>query len=276
MSSDTPDLTPPPPQVTTPYSAPPASAGTGTVRKRVVGLVLGLILAVIAAFVLYFLWVRTQVEAYYLPSESMTPTLHKGDRFLADKTAYRNGTLPKRGDIVVFDGPPEATDGQKGISFVKRIVALPGDTVQIKPAQIALDGERLNPLELEFLDVHSYLRNCLHIPDDTGIKIYPDHVTLEDGTTFSATQIAAKMGHPKSELVLTPGRLFVNGAPVEESYTREDPDYPYPFDGTPAPPLAPNQVFVLGDNRNRSKDSHIWGPLEVGRLTGRVLPPHTP
>jgi signal peptidase I len=77
----------------------------------------------------------------YVPSGSMNPTIVEGDRLLVDKHIYglrvpfsltrlTQGQDPSRGDIIVFDSPRDGT------SLVKRVIAIPGDTV-------ALDGERL-------------------------------------------------------------------------------------------------------------------------------------
>src|SRR5579863_8397465 len=77
----------------------------------------------------------------YVPTGSMNPTILEGDRLLIDKHVYglrvpfslihlTRGDNPDRGDIVVFDSPRDGT------SLVKRVIALPGDSV-------ALDGERL-------------------------------------------------------------------------------------------------------------------------------------
>jgi len=70
------------------------------------------------------------LEAFYLPSESMMPALRRGDRILANKTAWRVQNL-KHDDCIVFR-PPD----QRDLNYIKRIIGLPGDTVTI-------DGERV-------------------------------------------------------------------------------------------------------------------------------------
>lgn len=67
---------------------------------------------------------------------SMDPTLNAGDTLLINRTAYRFSS-PKRGDIIVF----KLSDDQKASTHIKRIVGLPGETVQIKEGQILIDGE---------------------------------------------------------------------------------------------------------------------------------------
>jgi signal peptidase I len=69
-------------------------------------------------------------QAFYIPSESMVPTLKVGDRVLVNKLSYKLGDV-HRGDIVVFKAPPEArSDGIDDL--VKRVIGLPGDTVEAR------------------------------------------------------------------------------------------------------------------------------------------------
>ncbi|WP_035984668.1 signal peptidase I [Leptolyngbya sp. KIOST-1] len=162
---------------------PPAAKVKGVLRETIetVGL------SVLLAFGL-----RTFVaEARYIPSESMLPTLEINDRLIIDKLSYDFGQ-PQRGDIVVFR--PPAALGQTD-AFIKRLVALPSDVVEVKD-----------------------------------------------------------------------GQLFINGEPQYEPYIAAQPDYEY---GPVTVP--PNSYLVLGDNRNRSFDSHAWGFLPEDHLIGRAV-----
>jgi signal peptidase I len=67
------------------------------------------------------------------------------------------------------------------------------------------------------------------------------------------------------ELKIVPGRTFINGKLAPETYTREDPDYVLPL-----LTIGKDEVFMLGDNRNFSHDSHMWGPLETSRIVGKA------
>lgn len=62
------------------------------------------------------------------------------------------------------------------------------------------------------------------------------------------------------------GQLYVNGEPRCEKYINEKPAYTLPLVKVP-----PEHVFVMGDNRNNSFDSHIWGPLPVKNVIGRAV-----
>ena len=107
------------------------------------------------AFVLTF---EAEVaKPYRIPSPSMEPTLHCarpvadcrgrfGDRVIANRLAYRFGD-PERGQIVVFDAPPNAERcgrGDAGSTFVKRIVGLPGEVISERNGIVYVDGDRLD------------------------------------------------------------------------------------------------------------------------------------
>jgi signal peptidase I len=79
---------------------------------------------------------KTMVGAYFTASESMEPTLMKGDFILADKLRYRD-SVPRRNDLIVFDAPFE-----KGEAYTKRVLGLPGDTVEIRDRELLIDGRR--------------------------------------------------------------------------------------------------------------------------------------
>ena len=96
-----------------------------------------LCLTILVAFVLVFGFVRPFVlEAFRIPSESMVPTLEVGDRVLANKFIYRFSE-PERGDIVVFESVGEGDD-QK---LIKRVVALPGDEIEVRNGTVLVNGE---------------------------------------------------------------------------------------------------------------------------------------
>ena len=88
---------------------------------------------------LYGRFVRREiVQAFRLPSGAMAPTLLIGDHFLVDKRAYRVGD-PQRLDVVVFESPADRTT-----LFVKRILGLPGDTIEIRDKIVRLNGAPLD------------------------------------------------------------------------------------------------------------------------------------
>jgi signal peptidase I len=135
-------------------------------------------------------------RAYLIPSGSMSPTLAFGDKI---GVRIEPGQRPRRGEIWVFYMPPAAKSA--GSEGVKRVVGLPGDTVEVAG-----------------------------------------------------------------------GRLIVNGRKVDEPYVGQAMSYV-----VPPVVLGEDEYFVLGDSRNASHDSHVWGVLPgqflVGKVLARVWPP---
>jgi signal peptidase I len=110
--------------------------------------------AVVNAFVLYLLFTTFLFQPFNIPSESMLRTLKIGDFLFVSKYAYGFGrysfpidmvwllgegrlffTEPKRGDIIVFENE------KMGITYIKRLIGLPGDTIQVKDSIVYLNGQ---------------------------------------------------------------------------------------------------------------------------------------
>ncbi|MBE7188425.1 signal peptidase I, partial [Jatrophihabitans endophyticus] len=110
-------------------------------RRRIVKLVIAVVVVVAAALAL-----RTYVVApYYIPSQSMEPTLHgcKGcndDHVLVDKLSYRFHQ-PHAGDIVVFDKPKKLPDDDPVL--IKRVIGVGGDLLVLKHGLVYINGRRI-------------------------------------------------------------------------------------------------------------------------------------
>ena len=104
--------------------------------------------AVIVGALVVALVVKTFLfQAFYIPSASMEPTLEKGDRVLVNKLSYDLHDI-NRGDIVVFELPPDKV-GPDGIKdLIKRVVGLPGEVIETIDGVVHIDGE---PLEESYL-----------------------------------------------------------------------------------------------------------------------------
>ena len=137
------------------------------------------------------------LEARYIPSRSMEPTMRIDDRLLVEKVGARLGT-PHRGDILVFNPPPAAADIPNAL--IKRVIGLPGERIGIHD-----------------------------------------------------------------------GRVFIDGKPLAEPYIKEPPRYPEPDWerlGMPDGWIPQRMVFMMGDNRNNSQDSHVFGPVPLDNVIG--------
>jgi signal peptidase I len=93
--------------------------------------------SVVVAIAIALCFRANVMEAFYCPSESMSPTLLKGDRFAANKLVQRK--QPHRGDVIVFLAP-----NNRDVINVKRVVGLPGDTVAVRGNEVFVNGRRLD------------------------------------------------------------------------------------------------------------------------------------
>lgn len=118
---------------------------------------------IVIAFLLALLIKTFLVQAFYIPSASMEPTLLIGDRVLVNKLAYKFGD-PARGDVIVFENPAPSQEPDRnplsaawhwvieglGFSappdkdFIKRVIGLPGETVEQRGGRIYIDGRELD------------------------------------------------------------------------------------------------------------------------------------
>lgn len=179
------------------------------------------------------------VEAFQIPTGSMIPTLEVGDHIFVSKFAYAVGLpftnvkllelgKPKRGDIIVFKYPPD-----QSMDFIKRVIGLPGETVELRHNEVFIDGR---PMSRELLP-----QSCTSREGDAEIEdaIRPCEVWLEhlDG---------------KSHMV----HQFIHRT-----------------DASDFPPhkIPPGNYFVMGDNRDNSRDSRVWGFVPYDLIKGKAL-----
>lgn len=184
------------------------------------------------------------IEPFRIPSESMVPTLLKGDFILVNKFAYglrlpvlntkvAGSGQPQRGDVVVFRYPPEPS-----IAYIKRMVGLPGDRLEYRGNQLFINGQPV-PLTLQ-------------ADDSTGSGY--QQFTEQLGNVAHRVQFLAqeRWGSPS----YWPGLQF----------RRE-------FDGTVswAYQVPVGHYFVMGDNRDNSADSRFWGLVPEENLIGKAF-----
>ena len=170
--------------------------------------------------------VRSHVaEAFVVPVESMYPTIHKGDRLLANKLAYGSEPL-RRGDIVVFPHPNRRHSGR-----IKRVVALPGDSIEIRGHDVYVNDEKL-----------------------PRTKIGPAGAKGPAGDIFEETNGDAKY------------RILLGAAAATATATSQ----PDPRQGCPRMEIPDGHCFVLSDNRGDANDSRTFGPIPMHDIIGRA------
>jgi signal peptidase I len=136
-------------------------------------------------------WSTTAPQVFFIPSESMIPALKVGDRVLVNKVAYKAAD-PERGDIVVFRAPPAAATPEIR-DLVKRLVALPGETIEGRDGAIYIDGQRLDEPYLP-ADVQSRTFAPETVPPDSYFMLGDNRQYSKDSTFFGPIPRADLIG----------------------------------------------------------------------------------
>ena len=134
MTIDAPPTEPPAPM--------PADARRPSRTDRALRSALEWVVIIVAALLVAFLVKTFLIQAFYIPSASMEPQLRNGDRIFVNKLSYRLHDI-HRGDVVVFARPACAVPDPKIKDLVKRVIGLPGDTVEGKNGGVYVNGTRL-------------------------------------------------------------------------------------------------------------------------------------
>ena len=180
------------------------------------------------------------VEPFQIPSGSMKPTLEVGDFILVNKFAYgiRLPVLdtkvipigdPQRGDVMVFRYPSEPN-----INYIKRVVGLPGDRIQMRQGQLFLNDRPVTRVAMKEVFAGSVCGG------DAGTKVRRWRETLPNGASYV-------------------------------TYDCIDNGY---YDNTNVYTVPPGHIFVLGDNRDNSTDSRVMtamGFVPMDNLVGKAV-----
>lgn len=169
------------------------------------------------------------VTAYKVPTGSMQPTLKPGDFIFASRISYGvqipfrsevlNYSLPEHGDLVIF-----SYSQQPDVTYVKRVVGLPGDRVQLVKGRLVI-----NEIPAEYEKVQDQQQDN---PNAELFDIFQERT----------------QGHSR--------RVIFQKRGVEDFG---------PF------VVPPEEIFLLGDNRDASDDSRYWGTVPMSQVKGQVV-----
>ncbi len=202
----------------------------------------------VASVVMFFF-----LQAFKIPSASMRDTLLEGDHLFVNKMAY-GMPLPftdkrlfarpiQRGDIIVFRFPAKTRiqqncgGSQYGRDFVKRVIGLPGDVVEVKDSRAYVNGQAL---PLQSYEKFEPISRVHYQPEEVAPLIAENYQQLWEV-------------HELEE---------VFGIYLRDQF---------------GPVTVPeNSYFALGDNRDNSCDSRFWGPIPYANIKGKAWLIHWP
>lgn len=145
----------------------------------------------------HFIGQRTEVFG-----SSMEPTLHNGDNLITDKISYRLRD-PKRYDIIVFP-----FDKEKDVNYIKRVIGLPGETIQVIEGHVYVDGKQLNEdYGNEIMDNSGIAAEPITLSDD-------EYFVLGDNRNNSADSRQENVGTITREEII--GRAWVRVYPFKQ------------------------------------------------------------
>ena len=191
-----------------------------------------------------------QIEGhiYYIPSGSMEPTLRVNDRIWASPVPYRKAD-PKRGDIAIMELPLALVNPESGkgmTSYVKRVVGVPGDRVELVNRVLKINGQ---PQKEPFV----LWRNEAIPGLSSKESVFRYDMKVIHGLVFSRSY--DDDGRP--------GSWWRNDVVAPE----QDQAF---ISRTPTEPLPPGKFLVLGDHRSNSNDSHVFGLVDRSRFKAKV------
>ena len=164
---------------------------------------------------------RTYVaESCYIPTGSMLPTLQINDRLVVDKISYRF-TNPNRGDIVVFDPPAKLQSKDR---FIKRLIGLPGDQIEVKNGKVYVNGQVLTEKYVAEAPTYTWTKTESSDAAFTANQIIPQGHYLVLGDNRNNSADSHYWGFITKEEIV--GKAVVRSWPIDRAGgINPQPDY---------------------------------------------------
>ena len=209
----------------------------------------------VVTFIMALFFMTFVAQAAAVPTASMENTIFVGDHFLINKFIFAPGPqmsfLPqrdiRRGDIIVFKYPSDKGTSDKIVQYqtlyIKRVIGLPGETIEVRGADVLIDGRVLPEHRVTTFD-----------PARGN-----DHAELKD------LDIPPVREDEKYTVYHTPEVM----SPPRGSTPYLSPDFTYAVRGPEK--IPDDSYFVMGDNRENSADSRFFGFVPRHLVVGRAL-----
>ena len=199
------------------------------------------------------------VQAVKVPTGSMQNTITIGDHLLVNKFIFAPGPrlpfLPqreiRRGDIIVFKYPGNPFNTKRDqdednipykVNYVKRVIGLPGDLVEVKGLHVLINGQEL-----------------------------PEHLIIaqnvNDKAPLEIKEVTPRKGNEPYDVYYFSDSV---AAAREGGDLRAGPDFHFAVNGKPAK-VPDDSYFVMGDDRDNSLDSRAWGFVPRDLIIGRAM-----
>lgn len=213
------------------------------------------------------------VEPFNIPSSSMVPTLYTGDFILVNKAAYglrlpithtqilATGN-PKHGDVVVFRYPL-----YEKRYYIKRVIGLPGDTVRYDRGVLSINGEPIDTQKINY-SMDTKLVNQLYAEVIQGQRITESQrAALGQAEEQGASYRQETLGEHTYTVRYTED---MSSHYMASFLQQVSPELKKSQGQTWQVTVPQGQYFVMGDNRERSEDSRVWGFVEQRHLAGKA------
>jgi signal peptidase I len=205
------------------------------------------------------------VEAFKIPTGSMIPTLAVGDHIFVNKFIYGlrvpfsnmwfvEWGAPERGDVIVFRYPQDLSK-----DYIKRVVAVAGDKVRVDGADVYVNGKRLErgtPAQFSYVEEGEEDGFFADGPSVTREAMAYPETSLESGQRYTVLYEPARFGR----------RPFPQGHELPGFQCDATDD-----EGHGVCVIQEGYVYVMGDNRDNSSDSRVWGGVPITYVKGKAM-----